>query len=127
MEINLQEDLIIKSTKLLPSVIFKRSGILMMEGKVVPDHIAEFFRPIHEWVTNLVCKNVVFDIDIEYISNNASIQLFNLLKSLNESDLVESVTVHWHYEIEDEEHYEKGVIFGDKLKRLKFHYLSYVL
>jgi hypothetical protein len=127
MEINLLEDLVIDSTKLLPSVIFKSSGILIIEGKVVPDHVNAFFEPLQEWVENLVCKNVLFDIDIEYISNNASPQLFKLLKTLNDSELVENITVHWHYEIEDEEHYEKGVIFSEKLNRIKFHYLNYVL
>jgi hypothetical protein len=127
MEINLQEDLIINNTKLLPSVIFRSSGILMMEGKVIPDHVNDFFLPLKEWIINFQCKNVLFDIDIEYITNNASSQLFNLLKLLNDSNLIENITVNWHYEIEDEEHYEKGVIFSEKLKRIKFHYLSYVL
>jgi len=102
MEINLQEDLIIDSTKLLPSVIFRSSGILMMEGKVIPDHVTDFFKPLYDWVGNLICKNALFDIDIEYISNNASAQLFKLLKTLNDSELIENITVHWHYEIEDE-------------------------
>jgi uncharacterized Fe-S radical SAM superfamily protein PflX len=127
MEICALEDLIIKSSKLLPSVIFRSSGILIIEGKVVPDHVNEFFQPLQEWIEKLICKNVLFDIDIEYISNNASPQLFRLLKTLNENDQVENITVHWHYEIEDEEHYEKGVIFSEKLNRIKFHYLNYVL
>lgn len=127
MKVHLQDDLVISSSKLLPSVEFHTTGSLMIEGKLVPDHVSEFFHPLKEWLDKLVCKEVVFDINIEYISNNASVQLLQLLKMLNDSDYVESITINWHYEIEDEEHYEKGMIFSEKLKRVKFCFYSYIL
>ena len=127
MTIQLQDDLKIPSSKLLPSVLFLNTGDLKIEGKFVPDHVSEFFQPLKDWLCRLVCKNVVFDINIEYMSNNASVHLLHLLKVLNDSDYLETVTVNWHYEIEDEEHYEKGMIFSEQLKRIKFSFFSYIL
>lgn len=127
MTVHLQEDLIITNSRLLPSVVFQTSGSLKIEGKLIPDHVSEFFQPLKEWLCKLVCKEVVFDINIEYMSNNASVQLLHLLKILNDSDYIETIAVNWHYEIEDEEHYEKGVIFSEQLKRIKFNFFSYIL
>jgi hypothetical protein len=127
MKINLQDDLVIASSKMLPYVEFKTSGLLRIDGKLVPDHVSNFFQPLKDWLGKLVCKKVEFDVNIEYMSNNASSQLLQMLQMLNDSDYIEEVTVNWHYEIEDEDHYEKGVIFSERLKRIKFMYFSYVL
>jgi hypothetical protein len=127
MMIHLQDDLVISSSKLLPSVDFRTTGSLKIEGKLIPDHVTDFFKPLNDWLRKLVCKNIVCDINIEYISNNASVQLLDLLKILNDSEFVETITVNWYYEIEDEEHYEKGMIFSEKLKRIRFTFFSYIL
>ena len=127
METNNHENLIISSSKLLPEVVFETSGSLKIEGKLIPDHVTDFFRPLKEWLMNLVCNRIVFDINIEYMSNNASVQLLNLLKILNSNDSVENIIVNWFYEVEDEEHYETGLIFKDELKKIKFNFYSYVM
>lgn len=123
----MQEDLIISSSKLLPTVVFQTSGSLKIEGKLIPDHVADFFRPVKEWLTNLICKDVIFDINIEYMSNNASVQLLKLLKILNENIYIDNITVNWFYEVEDEEHYETGLIFKEELKKIRFNFYSYVM
>jgi len=123
----MQEDLIISSSKLLPTVVFQTSGLLKIEGKLIPDHVADFFRPMKEWLMNLIYKDVIFDINIEYMSNNASVQLLRLLKILNENIYIENITVNWFYEVEDEEHYETGLIFKEELKKIRFNFYSYVM
>jgi hypothetical protein len=125
-EVELQEDIYLEGTDLLPSVIFMKEGSMRIEGRIVPDNVASFFAPLHQWVKNLRCSKVVFDVDIEYMNTNATAQLYHLLKALQDNQIVQHTIVFWHYEEEDEEHVETGRIMAEKLKCIKFFFKSYV-
>jgi hypothetical protein len=122
----MEEEIYIEGTNLLPSVTFLREGSMKIEGRIVPDHLTSFFTPLMTWARNLQCSKVVFDIDLEYMNTSASRLLFQLLKSLEENPNLSHIHVFWHYEEEDEEHFETGKILAEKLSRIHFFYKSYV-
>jgi hypothetical protein len=122
----MEEDIYIEGTNLLPAVIFLKEGSMKIEGRIVPDHVNSFFEPLMNWVSNLRCTKVIFDIDIEYMNTSASRQLFQLLKTLEDNAHILNIIVFWHYEEEDEEHYETGQILASKMRRIRFFYKSYV-
>jgi hypothetical protein len=118
------EDLIIEGTKSSPSVRFQIDGHLKMEGRSMPDNAAMTFDPMIIWVQNLNTRKVIFDIRLDYLNTSSSLQLFTILRLLDENDAIDEFIVNWHYEEDDEDHYETGQIFQEKLQRTKFNYLS---
>ena len=81
---------------------------------------------LYNWVADLEIHSVVFDINIEYMNTSASMQMFKLLKQLEENCMINDVVVNWYYEEDDEDHYETGLLFEEKLSRMKFNYCSFV-
>lgn len=124
-ETSLQEEIYLEGTDTLPSVTFLREGSMRIEGKIISDTIHAFFIPLHDWIKNLKCNKVIFDIDLDFINSNALIQLYNLLKTLNDNLTVQHICVFWHYEEGDDEQIDRGKIMEGKLKRIKFFYKSY--
>ena len=60
------------------------------------------------------------------MDTDASLQLFLLLKNLNDNLTIKNIIVFWYHEEEDMEHIETGKVLSEKLKRIKFFYKSYV-
>ena len=125
-ETSLEEEIYLEGTNFLPSVTFLREGSMRIEGRIVPENCVSFFAPLHQWVKNLKCSKVIFDVDIEYMDTDASLQLFLLLKNLNDNLTIKNIIVFWYHEEEDMEHIETGKVLSEKLKRIKFFYKSYV-
>ena len=122
MRVKEVKDLFIEGTNLLPTVIFTHTGILKLEGRIIPDHIMPFFRPLIYWINNLSCQKVFFVINIEYMNVTASKALFQLLEALNNNNNIGYTEVTWSYEEYDEEYLEIAQIFAEKLLRIRFHY-----
>jgi len=118
------ENLIIEGTKSSPAVWFYANGHMKMEGRSMPDNPAQTFNPMINWVELLEAEKVVFDIHLDYLNTSSSMQLFTILRLLDENCEIKDLVVNWHYEEDDEDHFETGVIFQEKLHRAKFNYLS---
>lgn len=116
----------LEATKSSPSVSFNTSGELRIEGKAIPDNAIPFFEPLSMWIDNLNSERVVFDINLEYMNTSASMQLFGLLQKLEQNCSIFEITVNWHYEEDDEDHYETGLMFEERLNRIKFSFFSFV-
>lgn len=82
MNMETMERLTIKKTHSTPEVIFEADGNLRLKGRIMTDNAALFFQPLMEWIENLDCKNVTFNIELEYLNTSASMQLYLLLKVL---------------------------------------------
>lgn len=121
-----KQNLQIEGTSASPSVLFSTDGSLKIEGKIIPDNALPFFEILLNWISDLDARQVVFDINIEYMNTSASMQLFKLLKKLEENCLIEELLINWHYEEDDEDHYETGQLFEERLSRSKFIYCSFV-
>jgi uncharacterized protein YkvS len=123
---NTFENLHINATKSSPAVDFNTTGQLKMEGKAIPDNAIPFFDPLLNWVENLNSESVVFDINLEYMNTSASMQLFSILRKLADNSSILDVTVNWYYEEDDEDHYETGLMFEERLIRIRFNYHCFV-
>ncbi len=121
-----KQNLNIEGTSSLPAVSFTTEGRLKIEGKIIPDNALPFFQVLYNWVADLEIRSVVFDINIEYMNTSASMQMFKLLKQLEENCMIKDLVVNWYYEEDDEDHYETGLLFEEKLSRMKFNYCSFV-
>lgn len=50
-------------------------------------------------------------------------QMFVMLKILDENSKIKNLEVIWYFEEDDEDHYETGQFFEEKLERTKFIYV----
>ena len=116
----------LEATKTSPSIVFDNSGKLKIEGKAIPDNAIILFEPLFMWIEGLNSEEVEFDINLEYMNTSASMQLFGLLRKLDENCSIFNINVNWHYEEDDEDHYETGLMFEERLNRINFNYYSFV-
>ena len=120
------DNLQLEATKSSPSILFEKSGKLKIEGKAIPDNAITFFEPLFMWIQRLNSEDVDIDINLDYMNTSASMQLFGLLRKLDENCSIFKINVNWHYEEDDEDHYETGLMFEERLNRVKFNYYSFV-
>ena len=120
------ENLTIERSKLLPEIDFNSNGYMRIEGRIIPDDVGLFFSPLLDWCKKLSSKMAVLDIKVEYLNTNALVHLNRMLKILENNINLKEITVNWYYEEEDEEYLEKGMYIAEKLKRVKFNFLSFI-
>ena len=115
-------NLSIAGTKTAPQIEFNADGHLKIEGRFLPDNAALVFKPLFDWIMNLDVEKIEFDINLEYINTSASMHLFSLLRKLEEKCHINELIVNWYFEEDDEDHYDTGVFFEEKLDRTLFYY-----
>ena len=120
---NLQ-NLRIEGTKSIPAITFNINGYLKMEGRFIPDNAMTIFEPLFEWIKRLNTEKVIFDINLEYLNTSSSMQLFSLLRQLEENCAIKELVVNWYFEEDDEDHYDTGLFFEEKLYRTRFNYME---
>ena len=116
------DNLAIKGTMFSPRVLFKHDGHLLIEGRSLPDNAIKSFEPLFIWIDSVRAEKIKFSINLEYLNTSSSMQLFKLLKMLEENCEIKEIDVLWHYDEDDEEHYETGQIFAEQLSRTNFSY-----
>jgi hypothetical protein len=102
------------------------NGKFEITGRIVDDHLVEYFTPVFDWVRSCKCEHVVLDIKLDYLNSSGTFLLLELLKTMEAKETMLTIHVNWYYEEEDESHYELGEIVREKLKRTDFKYLSFV-
>jgi hypothetical protein len=118
------ENLNIEGSKTLPIVHFNASGYLKMQGRIITEDANLTFAPLIAWVTNVEVQNVTFDIELDYLNTSASMQLYSLLKALEDNTTIKSLQVNWHYDEDDDDHLETGQFFEERLTRAIFKYIK---
>ena len=120
------KNLVIEGTMSSPTVLFKEDGNFLIEGRSLPDNAIKAFEPLFSWIGSFRGEKVKFSINLEYLNTSSSMQLFKLLKTLEENAEIKEIEVIWQYDEDDEEHYETGQIFEEQLQRIRFHYMENV-
>jgi len=118
-------NLIIDSTINTPAIKFGTDGRLLMEGRSLPENVANFYTPIIEWASLLTAEVVKMDINLEYINSASAKKILELLKVLDANNNIAEFIVIWHYEKDDEDVLENGQIFEELLRRAIFRYQEY--
>lgn len=120
------QNYLIEGSKFMPEIEFRTDGQLKITGKIIPDHVTDFFLPLKEWIEKLSVDSVRFEINVEYINSCGLCEIMNLFHALNGNRNIRDVTAVWFYEEEDEEHHEKGLILSERFSDIKFEFISYI-
>lgn len=115
-------NLAIEGSMISPRVLFRNDGHLLIEGRSLPDNAIKAFEPLFAWIDSVRTEKVKFTINLEYLNTSSSMQLFKLLRMLEENCEIKEIDVLWHYDEDDEEHFETGQIFAEQLSRTNFSY-----
>lgn len=118
------ENLRIQSTKNSPEFNFTNTGSFAIKGRILTDNAVTTFEPVFNWISNFHGSQICFDISLDYINTSASMQLFSLLRQLDENCEIEQIKVIWHYEHDDEDHLETGEFYQEKLNRVQFEFIE---
>jgi len=119
------QDLIIEATSSTPHVVFEVSGRLLVKGRSLILDVGQFYQPLNDWVVQLQCNKVTFDIDIDYFNSASSKRLLEIMKTIDANNHVGEFNVIWNYESDDEDILEKGQIFEEKLRKARFFFKEY--
>ena len=103
----------IKETQHSPNVHCNfESGLIELTGKSLPDEAYDFYEPILQWVekySETPQPNTTINIHLVYFNTSSSKILLELFKKLaGIYDGEHTVTVNWHYLIDEEDMLEAG-------------------
>jgi hypothetical protein len=103
----------IAATRRTPKVLLEPGRIFIM-GRSIPDHAAEFYRGVLEWLTNYAKHykgKTRVDLGFEFINTRSTKYIFLLLKELARMPGMKvNISVNWYYEHGDEDLSELGFI-----------------
>lgn len=116
------EKIILEGTSMVPHAIYNGNGVVEITGRAIPDNAANLFDPLKNWVDKYTEKTITLDINIEYLNTSSSMQLYMILQVLDAKEEIEEINVIWHYEEDDEDHYDTGLTYEERLKRVNFSY-----
>jgi len=87
-------------------------GILEIKGRSIPENSIEFYKPLIEALesySSAVKPITTVNIQLEYFNTSSSkciLDVFKKLEGINKAG--SAVTIHWHYEEDDEDMLEAG-------------------
>jgi hypothetical protein len=107
------QSLIIEPTKKTPWIIME-SGRILIIGRSISENPAEFYRPLHEWVSSYASESTrMTDIQLgfEFINTTSIKWIYAILKELSRiPDLSLRAKISWYYEEGDEDMCDLGFI-----------------
>ncbi len=118
------KDLFIEGSNVSPNIELRKNGTFKMSGRILTDNAVITFEPIFNWLSSFRGDCIDFEIKLDYLNTSASMQLFAFLKKLDDDVEIKEIKVKWFYEFDDEDHFETGRFFEDKLNRIQFEYLG---
>jgi len=100
-------------TKSTPWIILEPGKIFIM-GRSIPENPGEFYRPVHEWVSQYANNNEIkskIELGFEYINTSSTKWIFTILRELSEmKEISDNAKITWYYEQGDEDMCELGFI-----------------
>jgi hypothetical protein len=119
------EDLYIQGTDSLPTVSFKTTGELKLEGRALPENAEKFFAPLIAWVTGFTADVINLEINLDYFNTSVSKQLLDFFKVIEKNPIISTINLKWMYEEGDDEMLESGELYQDLLPRFNFTFQRY--
>jgi hypothetical protein len=105
--------LIIDPTKKTPWVILE-PGRLLIAGRSISENPADFYRPIHEWVSQYAADSpgmTIIKLAFEFINTTSIKWIYAILKELARiPNLSLRAKISWYYEEGDEDMCDLGII-----------------
>lgn len=104
-------NLLIKKTIESP-YIYLENGLIMMEGRLMPENILIFFKSVDKWINTYLEKPAAFtkiDFNFSYLNSCSTKHICDILKLLNQKYLEGfDMKVYWTYEEGDDTVQEIG-------------------
>lgn len=123
------EHLIVESSPHTPYISFEpSSGIMLIEGRSIPENSDDFWIPILNWFESYMqnpATNTIFKMKLEYFNISSSKRILFLLYKLN--TLVKNnnfACVEWYYREEDDDMFEVGNDYAYMVK-VPFEFVIY--
>lgn len=120
------EDLYVKGTDSIPSISFKTTGEIKLEGRALIENAFQFFQPLLTWAQEFSTDEINIEVNLEYFNTSVSKQLLDLFKAFEENSKNKTINLLWLYEEGDDEMLESGEIYEELLPRINFTYKQYV-
>ena len=98
------EPLLIEETEDTPKIDFNpTTGVLVMQGRSLPDDSISFYEPVIKWLSTYVDAakaGSVFKFNLDYYNSTSARFIYEILLELEK--IKNSVNVEWHYVEGDE-------------------------
>ena len=113
--------LILQADHNTPYVNFdSETGILELNGRLIPESALLFFEPLVQWLKNHVTTmstKTELHLSIEYLSTTSSKYLLDLIRQMEKlQDAGKQVGIFWYHEPEDEDMMDSGEDFKSLVK-----------
>ena len=120
--------LTIDGTPKTPTILSDEGqGLIEIKGRSNPEHAAEFYRPLIDWVEEYAKKpmnQTTVNIALEHFNTTSSKCILGVLRRLEASmDSSRNVVVNWYYEKDDEDERETGEYY-EKMTELQFNFVG---
>jgi hypothetical protein len=106
-------NLVIEPTKKTPWVVLE-PGKVMILGRSILENPAEFYRPIHDWVSRYIGENnkmTTIQLGFEFINTTSIKWVYAILKELSRMpEMSVRARISWYYEVGDEDMCDLGFI-----------------
>jgi hypothetical protein len=106
-------NLVIEPTKKTPWIVLEPGKVLIL-GRSILENPADFYRPIHEWVTNYISQShsmTNIQLGFEFINTTSIKWVYAILKELARiPEMSVRARISWFYEEGDEDMCDLGFI-----------------
>ncbi|MBN1118023.1 MAG: SiaC family regulatory phosphoprotein [Bacteroidales bacterium] len=116
----------IESSNNFPEVVFKPNGELSISGRLINDHVTDFFSPLFHWVDVFDGEYINLVVRLEYLNTTGTFHILELARRIESNKRVKIINITWHFEEDDEEHLDLGQLIEQGLKRTTFNYFCEV-
>jgi hypothetical protein len=118
--------LILEATKKTPRVVLD-SGHIIITGRSISENPAEFYRPVHEWISAYASESArmtEIELGFEFINTTSIKWVYAILKELSRMpDLAQHAKISWYYEEGDDDMCDLGFILRS-LVSCPFHIIE---
>lgn len=101
-------------------VLDKRSGVFEITGASFPEDAREFYKPVMQWVDefeNNPNPELLLQFKLTYYNTSSSKVIQSILERFeNMNDKGIKIYVKWHYETDDEDMYEAGLGYKERVE-----------
>lgn len=119
------EDLYIKGSDSKPTISFKTTGDIKIEGRAMLENAFQFFQPLIIWAQGFSSDEVNIEVNMEYFNTSVSKQLLDLFRAFEANSKNKVINLLWLYEEGDDEILESGEVYEELLPRINFSFKQY--
>lgn len=114
----------IELTEYVPRFSFNHLGLMVMEGSSITVNSEEVFKPAIKWSQKVIREEVDLLIILEFLNISSLRQIIGIFGALEKNRFVKKVNANWYYLNDDDDMYEKGLIFKELFPSFKFHFIQ---